>query len=1094
MKKNNKIVITTIQLLLLSTLGCMDEVTMSTKDTGICRLNVTDLRCEYRVNPLGIDVLQPRLSWISQSSQRGEMQSAYQILVAGSEELLDLDKGNLWDSGKVDSDQSNQVIYTGKPLMSRMQCYWKVRVWDKSGKVSAWSKPAFWTMGLLSTTDWQAQLIGYDAIHRKDSGTEETKAIGLDDCKWVWFGQGDPRKSDQVGRRFFRRKIEISRDKKIKRARFRLAANNDVILFINGLEVHRIPGLKLSATVDISDKLKAGSNTLAIESTNENDAANHAVLAGKLLIEFETGQESVSIDDSWKASDVRQKNWQKPRFNDSSWHNAEEIAKVGDKPWGKLSADELVLPPPPYLRKVFPVKRPVKRATVYVSALGLYELHINGKRVGEDYFTPGWTDYPTRVYYQTYEVTDMINKGDNAVGAILADGWYAGYVGFGEKRDNYGSQPRLLMQLEIEYADGGSDVISTDNSWKAAYGPIDEADFQMGETYDALKEMPCWDTPNFDDSAWNAVAVTEKIGSKVQAYPGVPVKKIMEIRPKKCTEPRSGMYVFDMGQNFAGWARLKVKGKTGTKIVLRFAEMLNPDGTIYTENLRGARCTDTYILNGKGREVWEPRFTYHGFRYVEVTGYPEKPGLGDVTGIVVHSDIPPVGSFECSNLMVNQLYSNIVWSQRSNFIEVPTDCPQRDERLGWTGDAQIFIRTATYNMDVAAFFTKWLIDLEDAQSEEGAFPDVAPRKIAMGDGTAAWGDAGVICPWTIYDVYGDKRVIERHYDSMKKWIAYLKANSKDLLRPATGYGDWVAIGEETPKDVIGTAYFAYSTHLLAKMAIAIGKDRDAKDYVELFEQIKNAFNKAYVSDDGKIKGDTQTCYCLGLYFDLLPESKRQLAARHLVETLKRRNWHLTTGFIGLSYLLPTLTQTGNIDIAYRLLNNDTFPSWGYSIKNGATTIWERWNGWTKEKGFHDPGMNSFNHYSFGAVGRWLFGTVAGIDTEESGYKHIIIHPRPGSRKGRLTAGGLSYAKASYKSINGLIVSDWKIEGSNFLLNITIPANTTATVYVPAKSADSVTEGRRPVADAKQVQFLRMENGSAIFEIGSGNYRFASKQR
>jgi alpha-L-rhamnosidase len=387
-------------------------------------------------------------------------------------------------------------------------------------------------------------------------------------------------------------------------------------------------------------------------------------------------------------------------------------------------------------------------------------------------------------------------------------------------------------------------------------------------------------------------------------------------------------------------------------------------------------------------------------------------------------------------------------------------------------------------MNVAAFFTKWLVDIEDAQSEKGAFPDVAPRKIALGDGTAAWGDAGVICPWTIYQVYGDKRVIERHYDSMKKWIAYLKANSENLLRPATGYGDWVAIGEETPKDVIATAYFAYSTKLLSKMADAIGKKEDAKDFEILFEQIKEAFSKAYVSEDGKIEGDTQTCYCLGLYFDLLPAEKRQAAAEHLVEAIKRRNWHLSTGFVGLSYLLPTLTQTGNLDIAYRLLNNDTFPSWGYSIKNGSTTIWERWDGWTEEKGFQDPGMNSFNHYSFGSVGRWLFGTVAGIDTEGPGYKAISIRPSPG--------GDLTFARASYKSIYGEIVSDWNIKNNEFTLNVVVPVNTTATVYVPAKNVESVTESGHPASQAKCVQFLRMEDGKAVFAVGSGNYRFMSK--
>ncbi len=1080
MKNHVATILSSATVLVLA--GCAVLTGLSTAAYGI---TVKELRCEYRVNPLGIDVVQPRLSWILQSSRRDEMQSAYQILVASSEELLKLNIGNLWDSGQISSDQSNQVVYRGRPLMSRARCYWKVRVWDKAGKVSAWSKPAFWTMGLLSTADWQGQWIGYDAEPLgSDIDKEKTKAISLDDCKWVWFGEGDPRKSDRIGRRFFRRRIEINPDKTIKRARLRLAANNEVIFFLNGQEICRIPGLKPTQTLDVTGKLTTGNNTLAIESTNENDAANHAVLAGKLMIEFETGQETVLIDGSWKASDTRQENWQRIDFNDTGWQNAEEIAKVGDEPWGKPSEDELILPPPSYLRKGFSVDKSVKRAMVYGSALGLYELHINGKRVGEDYFTPGWTDYPTRVYYQSYDVTKLLKRGSNTIVAILADGWYAGYVGFGGKRENYGSKPRLLAQLEVEYTDGGKEVISTDESWKAAYGPLVEADFLMGETYDSRKEIPGWSKLDFNDSAWNSVAVTEKVSSKVQAFPGVPAKKIMEIKPKKCTEPKKGMYVFDMGQNFAGWARLKVNGKAGTKVVMRFAEMLNPDGTIYTENLRVARCTDTYILKGKGREVWEPRFTFHGFRYVEVTGYPGRPGINDITGIVVHSDTPQVGSFECSNPMVNQLYSNIVWSQRSNFIEVPTDCPQRDERLGWTGDAQIFVRTATYNMDVAAFFTKWLVDLEDAQSEEGAFPDVAPRKIAVGDGTPAWGDAGVICPWTIYYVYGDKRVIERHYDSMKKWIAYLKTNSEDLLRPATGYGDWVAIGEETPKDVIGTAYFAYSTRLLAKMAAAVGKEQDAKEYEALFKKIKDAFNKAYVSNDGKIKGDTQTCYCLGLYFDLLSESKRELAAQHLVEAVKRRNWHLTTGFVGLSYLLPTLTQTGHLEIAYRLLNNDTFPSWGYSIRNGATTIWERWDGWTEDKGFQDPGMNSFNHYSFGSVGRWLFGTVAGIDTDGPGYKHIIIHPRPG--------GGLAYTKASYESILGRIVSDWKIEDDSFILNITIPANTTATVYVPAKSAESVTEGRRPIDKAEQMKFLRMEDGCAVFAVGSGNYRFVSR--
>ena len=1046
---------------------------------------VKKLRCEYRVNPLGIDVIEPRLSWILESDQRGQIQTAYQVLVASSEKRLNSNKGDLWNSGKVRSDRSIHIPYDGAELISRMHCYWKVRAWDKDGRVSAWSEPAFWTMGLLSAEDWQAEWIGYDAPAPAYGEKAQPDLLTFEGCRWVWFPEGEPQKSAPIGTRFFRRKIDIPSDRKIKRARFKLAMDNEGTLFVNGREVQKFSGWTPPYTLDVTEKMKTGTNCLSIAAENQGDKPNPAGLAGKLLIEFESGDAvAVLIDHFWKVSNSEQEGWKNSDFDDSAWADAKEMVEIGAAPWGKVEKQDLVLPPPPYLRRAFSVDKPIERATVYASALGLYELHINGQRVGQDYFTPGWTDYNKRVYYQTYDVTNLLKSGDNAIGAILADGWYAGYVGFGKKREHYGSKPRLFVQLEVEYGDGSRKTVVTDKSWKANYGPYIEADFLMGETYDARREMAGWSEPGFIDAAWKPAVVGAELKPLVQSYPGVTVRKTQELKPVKITEPKKDAYVFDMGQNFAGWVRLKVEGKAGTKVVLRFAEMLNPDGTIYTTNLREARCTDTYILSGKGREIWQPRFTFHGFRYVEITGFPGKPSLDTITGVVVHSDTPPVGTFECSNPMVNQLQHNIVWGQRSNFIEIPTDCPQRDERLGWTGDAQIFIRTATYNMDVAAFFTKWLVDLEDAQTKEGAFPDVAPHKVAMGSGVPAWGDAGVICPWTIYKVYDDERAVEKHYDSMKKWIAYLQKNSKDLLRPAYGYGDWVAVGSNTPKDVIATAYFAYSTRLVAKMAAVLGKDEDAKKYESLFQQIKAAFNKAYVSDDGRIKGDTQTCYAMGIYFDLLDGDKRALAGKHLLEAVKRKNWHLSTGFVGLSYLLPALTQTGNLDIAYRLLNNDTFPSWGYSIKNGATTIWERWDGWTEDKGFQDPGMNSFNHYAFGSVGRWMFGTIAGIDTDGPGYKRIIIRPQPG--------GGFSYAKASYESIHGKIVSDWKIEGRKFTLNVTIPPNTTATVYVPAKDSRSVTEGGKLAVVSEGVRFRAMEGNSAVYEIGSGHYVFVSE--
>jgi len=565
------------------------------------------------------------------------------------------------------------------------------------------------------------------------------------------------------------------------------------------------------------------------------------------------------------------------------------------------------------------------------------------------------------------------------------------------------------------------------------------------------------------------------------------VQVTQEIRPIEITKPKEGVYVFNMGQNFAGRVRLKVKGKAGTKVVLRFAEMLHKDGSIMTENLRRARCTDTYIFRGNGKdEIWEPRFTYHGFQYVELTGYPGKPDLGAITGIVLHSAAPVAGSFECSNAMVNKLYSNITWTQRANFFDIPTDCPQRDERLGWTGDAQIYIRSATYNMDVAVFFKKWLVNLEDDQRPSGAFPDFAPLPYLQYEPSPGWMDAGVICPFTIYQVYGDTHVIERHYEAMTRFMHFLLRTSNDYLRSPRGHcwGDWLSIGGRTSNDLIATAYFAYDAKLMAEMAAAIGRMEDAQKYARLFDNIKTAFNKAYVSANGRIKGDTQTCYALALYMDLLPQALKEKAGARLVELIRERNWHLSTGFLGVKYLLPALTEEGYVDVAFRLLTNKTYPSWGYSIENGATTIWERWNSYKKGKGFQDSYMNSFNHYAFGSVCEWMFASMAGIDTDGAGFKRITIRPQPGGS-------GITYTKASYDSIYGRIATYWRVRDGKFLLDLTIPANTTATVYIPAKDADSITEGGKPASKAEAVRFLRIGDGRAVFAVGSGRYRFMS---
>ena len=756
--------------------------------------------------------------------------------------------------------------------------------------------------------------------------------------------------------------------------------------------------------------------------------------------------------------------------------------------WAASPALTLVMPklkvyrPAPCLRKGFTAGKPVRRAVIYASALGLFELWLNGERVGRDYFTPGFTDYNKRLYYLAYDVTPLVKPGPNALGAILADGWYAGNV-FARGQKWFGSDLRLRAELHLEYEDGTEATVLTDSSWRGSEGPIREADIQGGEAYDARRELD-WSRPEFDDREWRAVDLGATTAPAVfQAYPGIPVRRTVELKPKTIAEPSPGVFIYDLGQNFAGWARLKVSGQAGQRVKLRFGEMLNQDGTLYTTNLRGARVTDYYTLKGVGEETWEPRFTYHGFRYVEVTGYPGKPGLDAITGVAAHSDLPLTSSFETSNPLLNQLYSNIVWGQRSNYFDIPTDCPQRDERMGWMGDAQVFIHAASYNMDIGAFFTKWMRDVADAQHRDGGFADVSPN---IGTGVAAgWADAGVICPYNIWRAYGDTGIVNDSWPAMARYLDFLERRSVDGLAPPLGiYGDWLNVDARLDLGYIATAYYGYSTRLMAEMARATGRAAEAERYQKLFEKIRAAFNRAYVAADGRLKFETQTAYLMALRFGLLPEDSRPEAAANLVQAIEARDGCLSTGFLGVNLLLPTLTDIGRTDWAWKLLLNRRYPSWLYSVDQGATTMWERWNSYTKENGFGNPGMNSFNHYAYGSAGEWMFGGAAGIAPETPGYKRIVIRPLPG--------GGLSFLRASYNSIRGPIETEWRIAGENLELKVTIPANASATVYVPAASAGAVTEGDGPAAAAAGVKFLRMEPGAAVYEIGSGSYAFRSK--
>ena len=754
--------------------------------------------------------------------------------------------------------------------------------------------------------------------------------------------------------------------------------------------------------------------------------------------------------------------------------------------------------PSQYFRKEFQTAKSIKSAKVYVTSLGLYELYLNGKKVGNDLFTPGYTTYNHRLQYQTYDVTQMLQK-DNAIGAIVGDGWYRGNIGWKGDYAFYGKQLSLLTQLKIEYTDGTTETIVSDGDWKASYGPILESDMYNGEKYDARLEMDGWANPKFDDSKWTKVEILEHPKNILVAPQGPPVKAIEEIKPIELITTPKGETVLDLGQNIAGWARMKVTGKAGDKVTLKFAEVLDKDGNFYTVNLRAAEATDIYTLKGGDEETFEPRFTTHGFRYIQVIDYPGDLSLDKITGIVVHSDMAPTGTFTTSDPMINQLQSNIQWGQKDNFLDIPTDCPQRDERAGWTGDAQVFSMTAAYNFDVAAFYSKWLKDLAADQYENGLIPNVIPDILTGSQGVSAkggatgWADAAVIIPWTMYQSYGDKRILEEQYDSMKGWVDYMaKESGEDHLwknYKHWHWGDWLAFdannpaynGSVTEKDLIATAYAYYSTNLLSKAATVIGKTEDVAIYQELAKNIEEAFIQEYITPSGRLVSHTQTAYALALSFDLIPENLIEKAGAYFAEDVEKFG-HLTTGFLGTPLLCSTLSKIGREDLAFMLLNRKEFPSWLYPITMGATTIWERWDT-QKPDGTIIEGMNSFNHYSYGAVGEWMYQHVGGlqIDPENPGYKHIIFNPHPG--------GGLTSAKAEFLSRYGQIKSNWEIKNDRFHYEVVIPANTTGTVTLPEASIANLLLNQKKLKSEVQKKVQQTDSGMRI-KLGSGTYRFS----
>jgi alpha-L-rhamnosidase len=904
-------------------------------------LNPGNLVCEYRINPTGVDMIHPRLGWYLEttSTKRNLKQTAYQILVASSKELLDKGAADLWNSGKVHADQTNQIAYKGKSLHSRQDCFWKVKVWDEQDKSSPWSATAYWMMGLLHPSEWKAY--------------------------WIGSMEGS------------------------------------------------VKGKYVPAVVDPAQP----------------------------------------------------------------------------KPTEPL-------PTPRYLRKEFTVSSKIKKAVLYVTALGLYEVRLNGKKVGDHILAPEWTNYLKRVQVDALDVTRMLNEGSNAIGAIVGNGWFCGNFQFWPIRNRiFGDRPWFFAQLEIEMNDGKKHTIITDSTWHVTTdGPLRQSGIYEGETYDATKDLDGWDKPGFQEDAWQTATIRDTISGvgKLVWQRNEPIKITKEFKARLINKNVAGNYVYDLGQNISGWAKIKAIAPAGTTVTLKYAEALHPDGTLWREALwrEGANIAaiDRYTFRGRGEEIFEPHFTYHGFRYIEVSGLPAEANIIELTGCFFHSDMQDAGDFKCSDPSLNRLAESIDWSLQSNFMGIPTDCNNRDERTGVTGDHQFFMPTAIYNRDVAAFFRKWLVDLcDDSQSPEGNFADIAPYYGVFMQYTQGWGDAGIICPYYQYKAYADTQEVRDHFEAMKKHVDFIQKHSTGYIakpvRSGTP-GDWLNRGGTAPADVMGTAYYAWMCGMMAEMADAIGKSSEAANYKTLQAKIKKAFADNFIAGDGTLKNSSQTGYALAFNLDLVPDNVREKMAAKFKQEIINYNYHPTVGFIGVPHLLPGLHKAGLDNEACRLLLQKGFPSWLFMIDTGqATTIWERWDTWTPEKGFH-PDMNSMNHVVWGSVGEFLYGGIGGITSIAPGYKKIRIDPVTGS--------GISWAQTAYQSINGLIKTSWKKSADAFRLDVTIPPNTSADIILPVEKGRQLYEGGKPARDVKDINIQISSDNKFHLHLGSGEYHFVSK--
>ena len=1072
---------------------------------------LTDLQVDYMTTPLGTETLTPHFSWKMVSDRYGAHQTAWRICVVEK-----ATGATVWDSGQesgVPGDMSVGIAYAGESLKPCTRYDWTVTVTEEAEhtlSAASWFETGLMDSG-WSGAEWissgQPHFSKYRSRFRIDF---DLACQGEDPVAVFYFGRQDEKNYVQ---------LELGAARAVISHVTEGVETKDFEGQLKALPAHvgvRVSGLDYAKGYRVwllADGAPVNSEPVVIQPYPDD-----AWMPFSRLYEVGYAQRTPGCEAVFSNLTLTDEVW------DTTLYASDKSVRVGgDTAEFTSPAEETGAP---MLRKAFRVEKPLASARLYTTARGIYEYEVNGQRLADDWFNPGSTDYRYRILYNTYDLTPLLRQGDNVIGAMLGAGWWCDFTGYATSwQDQYGMDLALLAKVVLTYKDGTQETIVSDGSWKAFDGgPILSDSFLNGEDYDACREVPGWSTARFDDSAWHPVRIEEAPAESVTicAYTGSPIHTQQVVKAVSVSEPKPGVFVYDMGQNLVGVPRIKLRGERDDVVEFLYGEMIYPEevpedplppltaevyaankGLVYHENYRGALSTDHYILKGGGTEIFQPHFTFHGFRYIEVHGLEQALPLGDVEALVLHSIGAQTSGFETSDADVNRLYENIVWGQRGNFLSIPTDCPQRDERLGWTGDAQVFVRAATYNMNVDPFFRRWFQSIRDIQGDDGSYPNIIPNVSnppaggGKGGGAMGWMDAGVIIPWQIYLQYGDKQFLEDQYDSMVRYMGFLQQRAYGDIQRGEGFGDWVAL-EHTNSPLTNTAYWAYDAMLMEKMATALGKDEDAARWHELYSRIKKAFNREFVGPDGitketknvppyyewiagsadaSFKANTQTSYVVPLQADLFDDQHKSLAVQNLVGNVAAHGYKLTTGFIGTPYLNLVLSRNGYDEVAYELFEQREFPSWLYPVLQGATTMWERWNSYTIKQGFGPVDMNSFNHYSFGSIGEWMFSYMLGIQPveEDPGYHRFVLSPRPG--------GTLEYAHGHFDSVYGRIESGWKrLDGEAVQYDFTVPANTTAELELP------VPDGMN-VEVIKGADHVVAAASTGHYTLPAGKYRF-----